>query len=215
VVTDEFGCVSDPVATSTTITKPVASFNAPAVVCDLEQFVVNSTSQSAVQHSWTVDGVVSGNVSGNPTFQFDDQGSATVFSEDHTLLLVVADVNGCVDSVQQVITVSLPYANPDYVFDGANVNAQGEFICPPVFADLTDQSVSVGNVTSWSWDFGDGNASVLENPDNTYVFAGVYTATLSITDEYGCMDDTVLFEYLSIGGPIGEVNWELLGDICD
>lgn len=215
VVTDAFGCVSNPVSVSTLITKPVASFNAPDVVCDLQQFIVNSTSTDASTWEWTVDGVVSGNGSENPAFQFDDEGSPSVLSEDHTLLLVVADTNGCVDSVQQVITVSMPHANPDYVFDGANVNAQGDFVCPPVFADLTDNSSSIGDVNTWSWNFGDGNTSVLQNPDNTYVFAGVYTATFAITDEYGCVDDTVLFEYLEIGGPTGEVSWELLGDICD
>src|SRR5690606_30884682 len=42
VVTDDFGCVSAPVTATTVITKPVADFLVPPVVCDLEQFTATS-----------------------------------------------------------------------------------------------------------------------------------------------------------------------------
>lgn len=215
IVTDEFGCISNPASVSTTITKPIASFSVDNVVCDLENFVATSNSQNAVQHDWILDGVNTGNTSTTPGFSFDEQGSAIITSVNHNLQLIVTDANGCMDTTDQIITVSLPYANPDYDFDGANVNAAGDFICPPVFADLTDNSISFGNISGWAWDFGDGNASTLENPENTYVFAGVYSASLTVTDEYGCVDDTLLFEYLQIGGPTGEVSWQLAGDVCN
>lgn len=215
VVTDQYGCISFPSSVNTTITKPLASFVAPSFVCSTEDFVAVNNSQNGVQYQWNVDGINSGNSAPDPTFSFDETGSSTLFSVGHSIQLIVTDVNGCKDTSVQVVTVSLPYANPSYQFDGANVNAQGDFICPPVFAELTDNSSSVGSIATWNWTFGDGNLSVLENPDNTYVFAGVYTATLEITDEYGCVDDTVLFEYLSIGGPTGEVSWQLVGDVCN
>lgn len=38
------------------------------------------------------------------------------------------------------------------------------------------------NAVSYSWDFGDGNTSILENPTNTYTSAGTYTVKLIATD---------------------------------
>jgi PKD repeat protein len=51
------------------------------------------------------------------------------------------------------------------------------------FSDL-----SVGDVRSWSWDFGDGNTSVMRNPSHQYASDGTYTVTLTVTGPVG--DDT-------------------------
>lgn len=53
------------------------------------------------------------------------------------------------------------------------------------FFDVTD-----GNVTSWSWDFGDGLTSVEENPEHVFAQEGCYTVTLTVEDENGCIDTT-------------------------
>jgi gliding motility-associated-like protein len=45
-------------------------------------------------------------------------------------------------------------------------------------------------ITSWLWDFGDGNSSNLENPIHTYSQGGNYTVNLIVTDELGCSDTT-------------------------
>ncbi|MCU1349646.1 MAG: cell surface protein, partial [Acidobacteria bacterium] len=42
-----------------------------------------------------------------------------------------------------------------------------------------DQST---DATSWSWNFGDGGASSLQNPTHTYALAGIYTVTLTVTN---------------------------------
>ncbi len=40
------------------------------------------------------------------------------------------------------------------------------------------------NVTSWSWDFGDGNTSTVQNPSHTYASTGLFDVSLTIdTDE--------------------------------
>jgi hypothetical protein len=39
---------------------------------------------------------------------------------------------------------------------------------------------------SYSWDFGDGNNSVLKNPVHTYASKGEYTVTLTVNDVNGC-----------------------------
>jgi PKD repeat protein len=41
---------------------------------------------------------------------------------------------------------------------------------------------STGNIGSWSWDFGDGKSSTLQNPSNEYSTPGVYTVKLTVVD---------------------------------
>lgn len=51
---------------------------------------------------------------------------------------------------------------------------------------FTDASTdSNGDLASWSWDFGDGNASSEQSPVHTYAEAGTYNVTLTATDEAG------------------------------
>ena len=44
--------------------------------------------------------------------------------------------------------------------------------------NFTDLSTGSG-ITSWSWDFGDGNTSSAQNPQHTYTTAGTYTVSLT------------------------------------
>jgi gliding motility-associated-like protein len=213
LVIDEFGC-SNAIATSTTITKPTANFTAPAIVCNNTEFIATNTSSNYASSEWFVNGSPT-STDNNLSTLFNFTSSPTNVSFVNNITLIVTDVNGCKDTVDIPVTISAPNANFDYVFNGANTNANGDFTCPPVFATLTDLSNSFGDITGWSWDFGDGKFSTLQNPNNTYVFAGTYTGTLTITDEYGCQDSISFVDYLTIGGPTGEFDWVPVGDACD
>jgi uncharacterized protein (TIGR02145 family) len=48
---------------------------------------------------------------------------------------------------------------------------------------FTDQSTY--SPTSWSWNFGDGNTSTLQNPSHTYSTPGTYTVSLTVTNSFG------------------------------
>lgn len=48
----------------------------------------------------------------------------------------------------------------------------------PDAVQFTD--LSTGGAVLWSWDFGDGESSILQNPSHTYKAAGVYTVKLQI-----------------------------------
>lgn len=43
-------------------------------------------------------------------------------------------------------------------------------------------NVSEGAITSYNWDFGDGNTSTLESPEHIYWIPGIYTVTLTVSD---------------------------------
>lgn len=213
VVTDEFGCVSTPTAINMSITKPTAAFTMDSVVCDDETFIALNSSAGASNYQWFVDGS-SAAFTSNFNYSFDEVTSANYNFIPHTITMIATDQNGCMDTITQNVVVSLPYIDLSYSLSGANQNANGDYTCPPVFASFTDNSSTYSGIDTWNWDFGDGKFSSLQNPNNTYVFPGTYTATFSITDEFGCTADTTLIDYLTIFGPTGEPSWTSFGDLC-
>jgi PKD repeat protein len=50
----------------------------------------------------------------------------------------------------------------------------------PLAVQFADKSV--GAPTSWSWDFGDGDASTGQSPSHQYTKSGIYTVTLTVGD---------------------------------
>jgi PKD repeat protein len=54
----------------------------------------------------------------------------------------------------------------------------------PLPVSFTDKSP--GTISTWSWDFGDGNTSSDENPVHTYDAAGLFSVNLTICNEGGC-----------------------------
>lgn len=49
---------------------------------------------------------------------------------------------------------------------------------------FTDTSTGT-NISGYSWDFGDGNSSITQNPTHQYAAAGTYTVTLTVTNPAG------------------------------
>lgn len=98
--------------------------------------------------------------------------------------LTIKDNLGGEDTKEQSITVSDPtIANilPTAAFSISSDLAQkgGE-------VKFTDSSSdSDGLISSWSWDFGDGNTSTSQNPTHFYGDVGSFTITLTVTDNSG------------------------------
>ncbi|MGH7549819.1 MAG: S8 family serine peptidase [Gemmatimonadota bacterium] len=60
------------------------------------------------------------------------------------------------------------------------------YACEGLDCDFTDTSSdSDGTVVAWSWTFGDGGASSLQNPSHAYACSGTYSVTLRVTDNGG------------------------------
>lgn len=74
-----------------------------------------------------------------------------------------------------------------YVGTGAApINFSGDRLAGegPLTVQFTDESAGVG-VTAWSWTFGDGGTSNLQNPTHVYTTTGVYDVTLTTTGANG------------------------------
>ena len=150
----EITCSGPPVAGFST-----SSSNLTAVFTDL------STSQLAI-NSWTWD-FGNGNSSSlqNPTHTFTSPGAYNV--------CLTAEGSCGSNTTCQTVTVTCP--GP-----GAAFTQTSNFLT----TSFTDVSTTGNTITSWSWNFGDGNSSTLQNPTHTFAGSGTYNVCLTVTD--GC-----------------------------
>lgn len=70
-----------------------------------------------------------------------------------------------------------------------------------------------GNITSYSWNFGDGTTSSQPNPSHAYQSAGSYTATLTATDDKGAIGTTSLTIKVSTAADINRDGLVDKGDV--
>ena len=197
---NDFGCSSFSTK-EITITKPSAFFTLDNVVCNGEILNTDNLSVgvSPVTYLWYLDDTIGDSLSAdpNPGLPYIEanlppgQNSAI-----HNLILIAQDDNGCLDTISISFTTSVPHAN-------FTENLPNSVNCPPITGNYIDQSTSYGTITNWQWNFGNGNQSALQNPSNTYFFPGSYDLSLTITDQYGCIDDTLFNDYIIVGGPSG------------
>ncbi len=120
----------------------------------------------------------------NPSHDYSSAGT-------YTVKLTVTGDNGAIGNASKNMTLvgsnEIPGAGFTYVANNLTVN-------------FTDTSTdSDGSITSWSWDFGDGSSSTLENPTHTFAQAGTYQVTLEVTDNDGLTDITT--QNITVVGP--------------
>jgi len=153
---------------------PGASFVAGSTVNHINTditFTDNSTTNGTIS-AWSWDfGDGNTSTAQNPVHQYTSSGQ-------YTVSLTITDEFGS-DTMTRTnyIAIDVP-PTAAFVSDiqsaGTNENIT-----------FTDQSTSFGTISVWSWDFGDGNTSTLQNPVHQYTSTGNYTVSLTVTDEYG------------------------------
>jgi 3-phytase len=105
----------------------------------------------------------------NPAHEYAAPGNYAV-----TLTVSSAACSDGETKTGYVVVSAVPVA----AFVGAPVSGNA-----PLTVNFTDQST--GNPTSWSWSFGDGKASTLQNPSHQYTTPGTYKVKLSVTNACG------------------------------
>ena len=203
------------------IAAPVADFtsdltsgSAPLAV----QFTdLSSNNPTAWEWDFNSDGTIDSTVQ-NPVYTYTSPGTYSV-----TLNAVNGTTRSSTTKSNYITAGDMPAA-------AFNVTPREGYA--PLIVQFTD--TSTGNVTSWLWDFGDGNNSTSQNPNHEYSSPGTYTVRLTVTNAFGSNTPVVpssvnvlsinaptpdftsnitsgkaplivLFEDLSIGGPTA---WE-------
>jgi PKD repeat protein len=77
----------------------------------------------------------------------------------------------------------------------ADFSADATTVCQGFAVNFTDVSTGSAGITSWSWDFGDGTTSTLQNPTHTYTAAGTYDVSLTVN---GSADTETKTGYISV-----------------
>lgn len=159
---------------------PTAGFTMGEIeACSPEPLQLLNTSSGADFYEWVYDDGTNSNT--NDLFHehlFENNSTNQV---EYEIMLVASTVGGCSDTLTQIFTL-----NP-----GITVQFSSESSgCSPLEVDFDNQSL--GDFTSYAWDFGDGNVS--SNPDPTNIFFNqtlldiTYNVSLTATSIYGCVE---------------------------
>ncbi|BAV05598.1 gliding motility-associated C-terminal domain-containing protein [Filimonas lacunae] len=128
---------------------------------------------------------------GSPTWWKWDFGNGTISTQQnpgaiytdpgtYTIKLVAGNASGS-DSVIQTEQIKV-YGKPEVAFSTETTNG-----CIPMTVLFTDSSNSVsGAITSYIWDFGDGQISAQATPTHTYTESGSFDISLTVQNSYGC-----------------------------
>jgi hypothetical protein len=111
-----------------------------------------------------------------------------------TLRLLIKDKPGEYTILHVNITISEVLVHRGGILNETNneTSSGGAFnvsINGPYNADVGENISFLGNATdgqepyNWSWDFGDGNISSLQNPSHNYSTQGIYVVNLTVTDQ--------------------------------
>ncbi|MFN8395263.1 MAG: PKD domain-containing protein [Bacteroidia bacterium] len=100
----------------------------------------------------------------------------------YTVTLGVVNTLGCTDTITLPANVSL-FLPPTAAFVPSDTIG-----CDPFAVVFTDASTGPQPITGWNWDFGNGNTSTVQNPNQVFTPAGGYTITLIAIDSAGCRD---------------------------
>ncbi|HNR30229.1 MAG TPA: PKD domain-containing protein [Candidatus Hydrogenedentes bacterium] len=115
----------------------------------------------------------------------------------YTVRLTVTDANGMSDTRMRTDYIRADTA-PTAAFIGTPLAGFA-----PLTVDFTDLSLAGSRpIGQWSWDFGDGNGSVAQDPKHVYTTAGVFTVTLTVTTA-AASDTHTEIDYVVVEEPVG------------
>ena len=118
-------------------------------------------------------------INNSPTYTYNDAGTYTVTLSGITQ-------QSCIDTL---VLYNLIHVYP---------NPTANFLITPSVTNVDNPTVqftdmSSNNVSSWYWNFGNGDSSTTQNPNYTYAADGKnYTVWLYVKTDKGCIDSTSL-----------------------
>ncbi len=121
-------------------------------------------------------------------WDFGDGATSTLQHPEHTYsslgaytvsLEVTTDAGSDTETIPACITITAVRPEADFT-------ATPLLGIAPSTVQFTDTSETGSSpITTWHWDFGDGATSTLQHPEHIYTEAGVYTVSLTVSNDAG------------------------------
>ncbi len=152
----------------------------PVLEADFTVDVTNGDADLQVNFTDNSTGIISA-----WSWNFGDEGTSTDQNPSHTytqagtytVSLTITGVDESdIETKTDYITVTVPAPIADFTADITNGDAD-------LLVNFTDNST--GDISAWSWNFGDEGTSTEQNPSHTYTQAGTYTVSLTVTGTGG------------------------------
>jgi gliding motility-associated-like protein len=172
--TSSFGCVAEVCVTISGSDIPEVFAGEDVNICVGDNVMLTATGGNAgTTYTWYVDGNVVGNTQSITI-------SPAVGLTEYT---VVSSNEFCSIESSDVVKVWVHA----YPIAGFERDPAGDV---PFGSDVQFTDTTLGLVTDWHWDFGDGLTSMIQHPDHNYAGPGSYWVTL-IASNNGCADTVV------------------------
>ena len=169
VVENIYGCTDTITESALVLPQPVADFSNTTVCArDVVSFT-NTSLGTPTRYEWTFD-------DGSGTFTTEDVTHTFTNGGIYDVTLIVENAAGCSDTLIEPIEV---YTVP-------NVSFSADTVCLFNITHFTDLSNDLTPISTWDWDFGDGNTSPDQNPTYIYQNSGVFDVFLTVTNINGC-----------------------------
>jgi PKD repeat protein len=182
--------------------KPVPNFTSN-IVSGCAPIVVQFTDISTnTPTSWSWD-LGNGTLSSaqNPITSYLNPGS-------YTIKLIATNASGA-DSIIKTAFITV-YAAPT-----VGIAAADTVGCRPFNAAFTGSAIpGSGSISSYEWNFGDGNTSSVASPTHTYINAGNYGVFLKVTNSFGCFATAFKNQYIKVGAPVTSSFTYAAGNTC-
>ncbi|MFK5856549.1 MAG: PKD domain-containing protein, partial [Bacteroidota bacterium] len=168
-------CTDTITKTVIVFSSPIADFSySPADSLCAESFISFFDSSPVPPVSWL--------------WNFDDGGTASVQNPDHVFInsgaynisLIITDLSGCFDTINQIINVS-PLPDPSFTV------SPNDSVCTDAMIAFTGLDNSGSTISNWSWDFGDGTVGVGSVTNHYFSQPGDYMVTLTLWSIGNCV----------------------------
>ncbi len=180
IATSSNGCTDSISKNVTVLPKPNAAFTFTGLTgCTNNRTISfnNTSTGTGNNYSWDF-GDGSNSTATNPAITYAAAGT-------YTIKLVVTNVNGCKDSITQILTFN--------AFPVAGISLASGTKATQCYNGNSYNFISTANgATNFQWNFGDGTNSSLVNPSKIYSSPGTYVVKEIATSVAGCKDSTTL-----------------------
>ncbi len=183
-------------------TPPAADFSwQPSEPTDIEDVIFNASLSYdidgyIVSYAWDFesDGIID-EYGINTMHIYQDNGK-------YNVTLIITDDDGATDSVTKMITILNVPPTPSFSYTP-------EEPTDLEIVEFTDSSIDLdGSIINWTWDFGDGNVSYEKNPKHQYRNNGVYSVSLTLTDNDGAKRTTSKAILIRNVPPVANFSWQ-------